>query len=366
MGIQQQCKPTLPASPHLPPAPRTLRRRVSRLWAAPCGGSTPPSPPHRRALMMPPMVLVLLLLLGLGLRLAAAQEEEQLCVLPIGDSITDGMGRDSWRPELWRRLLDAGTDVLYVGSQIDESQPEHAGRPFPRHHEGHPGWTSAQILGSSYHNMGDRGSLDVWLETYDDLCTPTCMLVHLGTNDICTSCPPEFCDVVSNIREIISRVAARFDGAPLTALVASPIPSCCSDVGDVLAPAIQAAFAADSNFGLEPGVANVSMVDMTTGYEELWNYDGCHPDGSGEDFMAARWFEAIRQHCRGPPAAGDDPCSESDVNGDRSVDVNDLLLVLSAYGQVGAGGEDLTGDGLVSVEDLLRLLASYGCAHESG
>ena len=134
--------------------------------------------------------LVLLGLLLLGLGLVAPQEEEQLCVLPIGDSITDGMRRDSWRPELWRRLLDAGADVLYAGSQIDESQPEHAGRPFPRHHEGHPGWTSAQILGSSYHNMGDRGSLDVWLDTYNDVCTPTCMLVHLGTNDICTSPPP--------------------------------------------------------------------------------------------------------------------------------------------------------------------------------
>ena len=103
------------------------------------------------------VVVVVVLLLALPLVLAQELEEdqgEQLCVLPIGDSITQGVGdHDSWRPELWQLLLDArtDTDVQFTGSQLDSrNHLEHAGHRFPQHHEGHSGWTSTQILDGLY------------------------------------------------------------------------------------------------------------------------------------------------------------------------------------------------------------------------
>jgi hypothetical protein len=52
------------------------------------------------------------------------------------------------------------------------------------------------------------------------------------------------------------------------------------------------------------------------------------------------------------------PCPE-DVNGDATVDVLDLLMVLAAWGNT-SGPEDINGDGIVDVQDLLALLAAWG------
>ena len=46
--------------------------------------------------------------------------------------------------------------------------------------------------------------------------------------------------------------------------------------------------------------------------------------------------------------------------GDGQVGVDDLLALLSNYGQVGERVEDISADGLVNVDDLLLLLAEYG------
>lgn len=51
-------------------------------------------------------------------------------------------------------------------------------------------------------------------------------------------------------------------------------------------------------------------------------------------------------------------CLQADINNDGIVDVNDLLLVLAQYGQVGDNiAADLDNSGLVAVDDLLLLLA---------
>lgn len=58
-------------------------------------------------------------------------------------------------------------------------------------------------------------------------------------------------------------------------------------------------------------------------------------------------------------------CS-SDVNGDSTVDVNDLLQILSSYGSTAAtdiAGGDTNGDGIVDVNDLLGVLSAYGVRH---
>ncbi len=53
------------------------------------------------------------------------------------------------------------------------------------------------------------------------------------------------------------------------------------------------------------------------------------------------------------------PCS-TDVNEDGTVDVLDLLAVLSAWGACTDCAEDINGDGLVDVLDLLEVLSAWG------
>jgi hypothetical protein len=57
-----------------------------------------------------------------------------------------------------------------------------------------------------------------------------------------------------------------------------------------------------------------------------------------------------------------EPSRPGDINGDGVVDVFDLLMLLGAWGNCGAGQcpADLNGDGVVDVFDLLTLLANWG------
>ena len=53
------------------------------------------------------------------------------------------------------------------------------------------------------------------------------------------------------------------------------------------------------------------------------------------------------------------PVAMSDLDGDRTSDTLDLLLVLAAWGAT-SGPEDINTDGMVDVLDLLALLAAWG------
>jgi hypothetical protein len=53
---------------------------------------------------------------------------------------------------------------------------------------------------------------------------------------------------------------------------------------------------------------------------------------------------------------------DGDADGDGDVDISDLGLLLSQFGQVGAGLDgDVDGDGDVDITDLGIMLANFGC-----
>lgn len=58
-------------------------------------------------------------------------------------------------------------------------------------------------------------------------------------------------------------------------------------------------------------------------------------------------------------ACNDEPC-DGDVNGDGSVGVDDLLLVIGDWACDGVCDGDVTGDAMVNVEDLLVVIAAWG------
>ena len=57
-----------------------------------------------------------------------------------------------------------------------------------------------------------------------------------------------------------------------------------------------------------------------------------------------------------------------DANGDGKVDVNDLTIVLTNFGQTGTTWSqgEFTGDGTVDVNDLTIVLSNYGTTHGAG
>ena len=66
------------------------------------------------------------------------------------------------------------------------------------------------------------------------------------------------------------------------------------------------------------------------------------------------------EHYWGEPCSDDlcIPLCPGDLDGDSSVDVNDILLLLGAYGQDDSG--DCDGDGDTDVNDVLYLINAWG------
>jgi hypothetical protein len=60
-----------------------------------------------------------------------------------------------------------------------------------------------------------------------------------------------------------------------------------------------------------------------------------------------------------------DPCSvvnpcPADIDGSGVVGVDDVLTVLSGWGNVGPSPADVNGDGIVNVDDLLMVISAWG------
>ncbi|CAE8651706.1 unnamed protein product, partial [Polarella glacialis] len=228
-------------------------------------------------------------LLAFAAAVGLARGQGTLCLLPVGDSITQAAtGKTTWRYPLWKRLVDHGVEALFAGSMVNhfgattqEQQDPYMGRAFPPHHEGHWGWRTDEVL----------RNIDQWKETY--ACAPTCVLIHLGTNDMCQGDTAG--STIAELEELIGKLVGRFQTSVtnMTFLVAEPIPSCCSEVGFRLSPAIKS-----HSWSSDASGVKVETVDMVSGFDRSsFLYDGCHPNAAGDDFMAGQWFGSVAQHC---------------------------------------------------------------------
>jgi hypothetical protein len=203
----------------------------------------------------------------------------QLKIVPLGNSITQGaatsQGKYSYRRNLWHKLNDAGYSVDFVGS-LDTDNKD---RPFPdatfdHDHEGHWGWRADSIL----------GELAGWLAGY----TPDVALIHLGSNDA-----NQGNTVASTLAELEAIIGVlRSDNAQITIFLAQILP---------LEDAEKNANINGINAGLVPLAANLDqaqsriiLVDQNSGWNiATHTYDGVHPNSTGEERMAQRWFNAF-------------------------------------------------------------------------
>merc|ERR1712176_893420 len=100
--------------------------------------------------------------------------------------------------------IDQKVDVVWAGSMKhhnhgvvnDDLTPDYKGHSFNETlneaFEGHSGWRIDQILSNTKpkgdvvwhdpHGWTGDGNIKEWLPDYR--CTPTCTLLHLGTNDV--------------------------------------------------------------------------------------------------------------------------------------------------------------------------------------
>jgi lysophospholipase L1-like esterase len=209
-------------------------------------------------------------------------EEGRLKIMPLGDSITYGVGSpsfDSYRNALYWRLNAAGVPVDYVGSLRSGTSPD-------PDNEGHKGWTIAQIA----------EHIDDWLLTY----RPDVILLHIGTNDMVRA----VADAPGQLRSLLDRIAA--DRPEAQVFVAEIVGL--GDYRDAWSQRQRTAAYNEAVRRIVPAEgANFHLVDQSTVHGiDMFNRE--HPNSYGYQKMAWNWYRALQRALdtgAGWPASGD-------------------------------------------------------------
>lgn len=198
--------------------------------------------------------------------------------MPLGDSITRGMGGDQpyegYRRSLYNMLINDGWDVDFVGSQSDGN----AGK-FDTDHEGHGGWKADEI---------DQ-NVTQWIED----AGPNIVLLHIGTNDI--SSGQSNSSTISEIESILDKIYAYNE--QVIVLLCKLIPRInLYNENEELNSLIEQLY---ENKKYEAGY-NIYLVDQNTAFKANENWqtdylvDNVHPSSVGYSVMANVFFNVLR------------------------------------------------------------------------
>jgi lysophospholipase L1-like esterase len=206
----------------------------------------------------------------LGVGPAAAESNGGVRIMPLGDSITDGVQTPGgYRIGLWQRFVAANYREDFVGSL--SNGPASLG---DHDHEGHSGWRIDQI----------DANIVTWLRN----TTPHSVLLHIGTNDVLQNY--DVANAPNRLSGLIDHITATAPTAEV--FVATIIP---------LANSGQEQAVQRYNATI-PGIVqskvaagkHVHVVDMHAALTAADLVDGIHPTAAGYDKMAAVWFAALR------------------------------------------------------------------------
>ena len=212
-----------------------------------------------------------------------------ICIMPLGDSITEGIAGSTYdigyRRTLYLSLTAAGYDVDFVGSCANGNLTD-----FDRDHEGHGGWCANEI----------RDNIIGWLTS-----TPAdIVLLKIGTNDIWhndhvsgANQPPS--EIIVEISQILDNIHT-FELANETSItvVLAKIINRGSDASDLvleytseLNDLIEDLYNTRNGDGNTPKLALVDMYNALTYPGDL--ADTAHPNDRGYEKMGYVWFNAL-------------------------------------------------------------------------
>jgi len=211
---------------------------------------------------------------------AATKMALTLLVLPLGDSITDGVPTsDGYRGFLQTELAAAGIGVSWLGSRRSRAGA----------HVGWSGFTTDELLPRLRATL-TRGRPDV-------------VLLHIGTNDLGLGVP--IARAAANVDRLLeaieSRSRAEPTARPIKVLVAKIIGRNLPGDGpdhELLAynGLIARAFSARKAAGQA-----VELVDMHAAIDPTRDlHDALHPSEAGYRKIASAWAAAVRRCCGRP------------------------------------------------------------------
>jgi len=215
---------------------------------------------------------------------ASAESNGGTRVMPLGDSITDGvgMGGGGYRVGLWQRLAQGGYTTDFVGSGFNGPSSL-----WDHDHEGHSGWRIDQI----------DANIVNWVRTYQ----PRTVLLHIGTNDISQN--RDLNNAPNRLAGVIDKITSTSPQTDVFVATLIPVSYANSQV-QAFNSRIPGIVSSRANAGKKVHLVNmngaVPLSDMP---------DGVHPNAAGYDKMAAVWYSALRSvpGSIGNPAGGGTP-----------------------------------------------------------
>ncbi|MCX2739476.1 GDSL-type esterase/lipase family protein [Pontibacter anaerobius] len=217
--------------------------------------------------------------------------------MTLGNSITQGNQEyPGYKYRLWKKLVDAEVEVELVGSHdVNRDGPPsvkgevYKGQTFTNRNEGHWGWRADEIL-NGRDDQRQAGRLKEWLRGY----SPDLVLLHLGSNDVMQEQP--VAETIEELEEIVREI--RKTNPDVTVLLAQLIPMNYNNVGPNTINRLN-----EFNAQIPPLAERLNtlqspviVVDQFSDFDPtpgVDTWDGIHPNTSGEEKMAQRWFDAI-------------------------------------------------------------------------
>lgn len=199
-------------------------------------------------------------------------------VLPLGDSITDGVGASgggSYRIKLFSLALADGKALTYVGG-LNNGPQMVDGVTFPRAHEGHSGWTIQQIDDLLFKNAPPVAISS----------KPEIVLLHIGTNDMWNG--PN--GAPDRLGALIDKLIGALPDSLIAVAKIIPWPT---NAG--LVDTYNAGLVSEVTERIDAG-KHVILVDQFAGFPTNTLDDGIHPNAAGYEVMAAKWYESIGEY----------------------------------------------------------------------
>jgi acyl-CoA thioesterase-1 len=217
-----------------------------------------------------------LLLAAVCVGLGLAPTFGQTRILPLGDSVTSSFAPySSYRYWLWQRLVNAGYDVNFVGTQYGVTGGTPENTDFDQNHEGHPGWNTQDGVGN--------------IDSIAAATVPDVVLLDLGGNDVLDELAPE----VSTTNIVIMIERLRAVNPNVVVLLAQPTPFVDQNKQAMsrLRNAVKRAARIEKQAG-----ARVAIVNLAGSFNARTDTsDGTHPNERGEQKIANRYFSALRK-----------------------------------------------------------------------
>lgn len=185
----------------------------------------------------------------------------------------------SYRYKLWKKLVENGWSIDFVGSQIDpKSYALVDNEEFDPNHEGHIGYTSGQIL----------EDLDDWMATVD---TPNIVLFSSpGGNDALDFLPYD--DAVDNIVDIVQKLQGYNPNVTIVIEKMAPGNTIAMLVLGDYYTRIQNDMDSLVNY-LNTPTSTVVSIDMATGFDDDLLADPIHYNQQGASFISDRYYDLL-------------------------------------------------------------------------